>query len=339
MLPRPASTRVLLQLLSRKQVAAPVLFSLIVHAALIAALVSWRLDAQRRPERLSEMGSSTVLNLAAERPAAATPPVPPPPLPKPEPPPPTPPPETTPQPQPQPSAPLIPPATAKDVIALAPAEPKPEAPPPAAASARPPPTDPPPPPPLDSKVTFAGMESKKAARIVYAIDASGSMASSLPFVKGELARSVAKLDPSQSFAVVVFREKLGGGESIETFASSTALLAATPRAKADLARWINTIEPSGRSSPVAGLRAAFDLRPDLVLLLTRNIRRSGGAAEAPAQTLAAVGALNPRAQPGGLRPIVVKVLQFVEDDPTGLMQAIAEAHGDGPGSYRVVPVE
>ncbi len=189
-------------------------------------------------------------------------------------------------------------------------------------------------------VTFAGVESTRANRIVYAIDASGSMASSLPFVKAELARSVAKLDPTQSFAVVIFRERLGGGESVETLAAGAALLSATPHAKGDLARWIASVEPSGRSSTLSGLRAALNFRPDLILLLTRNIRRSGKGAEGEtvASTLAALESVNPRIA-GGARAVVIKVVQFVEDDPTGLMQAIGEAHGDGPGSYRVVPVD
>jgi hypothetical protein len=34
--------------------------------------------------------------------------------------------------------------------------------------------------------------------------------------------------------------------------------------------------------------------------------------------------------------VVIKTIQFLEEDPTGVMRAIAERHGDGPGSYRVL---
>lgn len=341
MFPRRGSSRPLGRLLRDKAVAFPVIFSLLVHAGLIAALVSWRMEAPKRVERLSETGSSTVLSLATERPPAAMPE--PRTEPKPEPPPAPPRPVAEPEPKEQeravPSAIVEAAPLAKDAIVIAPAASKPSQ----APAPMPKPVEPPPPeatPAAETKVAFAGVESKRANKIVYAIDASGSMASSLPFVKAELARSVAKLDASQSFAVVVFREKLGGGESVETFASGNVLLAATPRAKADLARWVATVEPSGRSSPVAGLRTAMGYKPDLVLLLTRNIRRSGrGEAEGNASVLASINAINPVAGAAGQRGVVVKVVQFVEEDPTGLMQAIGEAHGDGPGSYRVVPVE
>lgn len=340
MLLRHTPSRVLGHLRRDRTVAFPILFSLVVHAALVTTLVFWRLEDREPRQRLSETGSRTVLNLAADRPE---------------------PPETTlPRPQPTPTpAPEAPPRSAdaspeptsvpselptvvappKDEFAVPRAEPAETPRPPEVAPVRVEPPPPPPPPPATT-VAFAGVESTRANRIVYAVDASGSMASSLPFVKAELARSVAKLDPTQSFAVIVFRERLGGGESVEALAAGTALLSATPRAKGDLARWIAGVEPSGRSSTLAGLRAALNFRPDLVLLLTRNIRRSGKGAEGEAisSMLSALERLNPRAA-GGARPVVIKVVQFVEDDPSGLMQAIGEAHGDGPGSYRVVPVD
>lgn len=313
--------------------------SLVVHAALIGALVSWRMETQRRSERLSETGSSTILDLAVERPTPERPPEPPP-EPKPAPPPVVPSPVVT-DAEPKLEAPKtqIPEGVPldKDAMAIAPQETRPSAVPTSKAAELPPPEVV---PVVEKNVTFAGVESKRANKIVYAIDGSGSMASSLRFVKAELARSVGKLDGTQWFAVVVFREKLGGGESVEMFADGDALVSATTRTKADLARWMAAVEPSGRSSPVAGLRSAISMKPDLVLLLTRNIRRSGrGEGEGNAAVLAAVNAINPMSAATGQRAVVVKVVQFVEDDPTGLMQAIGETHGDGIGSYRVVPVE
>ena len=37
--------------------------------------------------------------------------------------------------------------------------------------------------------------------------------------------------------------------------------------------------------------------------------------------------------------VVIKAIQFVEEDPTGTMQLIGTEHGDGPGSYRVLSVQ
>lgn len=186
------------------------------------------------------------------------------------------------------------------------------------------------------------MKSDRAGRIVYALDASGAMTTSLRFVKEELARSVARLDATQSFQVVVFRQPPGAAEPIAEFFDGVARLApATEEAKSRLGAWLETIQPSGRSEPLAGLRAALGLSPDLVFLLTRSIRRSGPDAtwgNGPGATLAELDRLNPR-DGSGSRPTVIKALQFLDPDPTGLLPAIANTHGDGPGSYRVVKLE
>ena len=41
----------------------------------------------------------------------------------------------------------------------------------------------------------------------------------------------------------------------------------------------------------------------------------------------------------GQRRTVIKAIQFLEEDPTGTMQAIGEDHGDGPGSYAVLTLK
>jgi hypothetical protein len=187
-------------------------------------------------------------------------------------------------------------------------------------------------------VTFAGVEGERAARVVYALDASGAMTSTLPWIKREVALSVARLASSQSFEVVVFRVEPGGSPRIERFADDPT--PATESAKLALARWLRGIEPSGRSDPLAGLTAALRHDPELVYLLTRSIRRSAGddwgAGLKP--TLDALERLNPRAR-DGTRRAVIKSVAFLEEDLTGLLDAIAQRHGDGPGSARVIPLE
>lgn len=191
-------------------------------------------------------------------------------------------------------------------------------------------------------VTFAGLGASNAQSVVYAIDASGSMVTSLPFVISEVERSVAALAPTQKFGVVLFRKAVGrGGSGIEVFAP--VLVRATPSARQRLRDWLMHVEPSGRSVPLSGLERALDYKPDAVFLLSRSIERSGGNVweRGIAHTLARVNDLNP--ERNGRRAAVIQTIQFLDDDPTGIMQEIGRVHGsrtDAAGrrlaGYRVI---
>ncbi len=201
-------------------------------------------------------------------------------------------------------------------------------------------------------VMFAGVRARQAQKIVYVVDASGAMVSSFTWVVQELIRSIDTLDPEQSFQVVLFRDRppmRGSGASVvDLFPSGTGrLVAATPDNKAAVAEWLRKQHPIGRSNPLDGLIKGLEYTPDVVFLLSRSIRRSGGAGgQMPAwglgreATLARLEQANPREAWSGKRMVVIKALQFIEDDPTGTMRAIADLHGDGEGSYRIVkPLE
>ncbi len=202
---------------------------------------------------------------------------------------------------------------------------------------------PPPPPPEDVPIaSFAGVEARPARRVVYLIDGSGPMAASLNFIKSELSSSIARLNPDQSFQVIVYRQPSGGqGEPISYYFrggnGQPDLTPAELAAKSGLRAWLENVYPAGRSEPLLGLEAALRLQPDLIFVLTRSIARSGGVdIEARnQQILAMLEQINPR-QPLGGRLARIKTIQFLDDDPTGLMQAIAAAHGDGEGSYRLI---
>jgi hypothetical protein len=202
--------------------------------------------------------------------------------------------------------------------------------------------------------TFAGLGAKRAASVVYVVDASGAMVSSLRFVFDELNRSVSRLGAGQKFAVVLFRDRSDQrGPLIDVFSPSgrdpgSTLTTATPANKAALRNWLASIRPAGRSNPLDGVRRGLQFPCDAVFLLSRSIRRSGGADGAGAEggvwgrgtreTLAELDRLNPR-DARGQRRVVIKAIQFLEEDPTGTMQAIGREHGDGPGSYTVLPLE
>jgi hypothetical protein len=199
--------------------------------------------------------------------------------------------------------------------------------------------------------TFAGLGAKRAGSVVYVVDASGAMVTSLKFVLAELERSIASLSSAQKFQVVLFRE--APGRVHEVFIppganpARLALVPATPTNKAALSRWLSGIKPVGRSNPLDGLTRGLQFEPDAIFLLSRSIRRSGseGATietggvwgRGTTEILAELNRLNPRR--GEHRRVVIKCIQFLEEDPTGTMQAIGTEHGDGPGSYSVLTLQ
>lgn len=200
-------------------------------------------------------------------------------------------------------------------------------------------------------ITFAGVAAERASRIVYVVDASGPMASSLPFVVDELSRSIESLGSSQQFQVILFRSppvstEANGTSALGTLAgyemftgAGDGLLSASRETKDRVRAWLTSIRSVGRSDPLPGLRAALSMKPDLVFLLSRSIKRSGAAGQwgaGAAAILSTLDRLNPVSRVSGQRAVVIKTIQFLDDDPTGLLRSIAAVHGDGAGSYRVL---
>lgn len=189
-------------------------------------------------------------------------------------------------------------------------------------------------------ISFAGLVSPAGQRVrsvAYVVDASGPMVTSLPLVLTELRRSVDALAPTQRFNVVLFRG-LSGTEGAPTPESvrlrfKDRLVDANARHRTQLASWLDDAAPAGRSNPLDGLRAALELqpRPQLIFLLSRSISRSGGGSWdlGPERTLAELERLNPVDPSTNQRPTIIKTIQFFDDDPTGIMQRIAAAHGSG----------
>ncbi len=202
-------------------------------------------------------------------------------------------------------------------------------------------------PALDG-ASFAGVSAQRANSVVYAVDASGAMITSLPFVLEELRRSVSALAADQKFAVVLFGRRSGDDDAasgVRPFPDS-GMLAATPANKAEFFGWLDGAQARGASNPLDGLLRALDREPEVVFLLSRSIRRTDGREAAgdwgPGREaiLAELEKANPVRKsifgPPG-RAVQVKCVQFLEEDPSGVMRAIAEVHGGGEGSYRLLP--
>jgi len=188
---------------------------------------------------------------------------------------------------------------------------------------------------------FAGVQVRKARRIVYAVDVSGAMAACLDSVLLELRRSIGRLDSEQQFQIVFFRQELNGEQravAIDDRGGKASMLIASAENKRRVDQLLRSARPLGRSAPLVGLKRSLELAPDVVFLLTSNIRRSDQGEASDAMVLRSLDDLNPVSRVSGRRPVVIKTLQFVEDDPTGLMQSIGNQHGDGPGSYVLLKV-
>lgn len=202
-------------------------------------------------------------------------------------------------------------------------------------------------------VEFAGVGSATAKSVVYVVDASGPMVTSLPIVLAEVRRSVGQLSAEQRFSVILFRESRqggSGGEHSERFSDS--LVKATPERKRELEQWLSRIEPAGRSNPLIGLESALRLRPDVVFVLSRSVERSAGGVWGMGMTatIERLEELNPaidveeeaEAEPAASpfsagRAVQIQTIAFLDDDSTGIMQAIADRHGPRDGSgYRVI---
>ncbi|MCW5766952.1 MAG: VWA domain-containing protein [Phycisphaeraceae bacterium] len=182
-------------------------------------------------------------------------------------------------------------------------------------------------------VSFGGLTASgvRARSVVYVVDASGPMVTTLPEVFAEVQRSVAALAPTQRFGVVLFRDEGSSTRAPSVLTFNDRLLDAVDRQRARLGEFLSAVQPVGRSNPLDGLRAALAMRPQVIFLLSRSIARSGGGVWdlGEAATMAELDRLNPVDPATGRRPVVIKTIQFMERDPTGIMLRIAREHGDG----------
>lgn len=191
------------------------------------------------------------------------------------------------------------------------------------------------------RASFAGVRADQVRDVVYVVDVSGSMASSLAFVVEELKQSLTRLDERQRFAIVAFADRRSiMSEPATTWLFGSGLTPASPANIGRAAKWLDDLRPMGRSDPLPALESAIALQPDVIFLLTRSIARTEQATwGAGVETiLERLDGLNPRIG-GGRRRSLIKTVQFIDDDPTGLLQRIAMEHAGGPGGYALRTLE
>ena len=176
--------------------------------------------------------------------------------------------------------------------------------------------------------TFVGLTTTNARRIVYVIDASGSMIRSLQIVLRELGRSLGTLSPRQTYAIIFFQRNQA------LVVPPNRLTPATPEASARAMAWIDDhVIPAGRSNPLAALEKGLRLKPDVIFLLSENITGSGEFEIDQADLLSLLDELNPINRRTGRRATRINCVQFLDPDPLDTLRRIAEQHG-GEDGYR-----
>lgn len=170
-----------------------------------------------------------------------------------------------------------------------------------------------------------------ARRIVYVIDASGSLIDSLDFVINELKRSINDLTDQQWFSVIFFQ---GEGEPVEV--PPPGLRKADAQRKQTVKQWIDPsaghISAAGGTNPVKAIKLALKYRPQLMILLSDNITGRGVYEVDQQRLLRAIDRAN-------RHHAKISTIQFLYPDPlaaggrSGTMELIARRNG---GQYRFV---
>lgn len=191
------------------------------------------------------------------------------------------------------------------------------------------------------EVRFAGLGASNAQDIVYVVDASGSMISMFPVVLDYVQRSVSRLARTQRFQVIFYgpEEYVAAPHpgDVQEGLRATRLVRATPENIQTVMSWARAIMPGGRSNPVRALQTALSLQPQAIFVLSNSVTGLGQWEVDKATLLKQIEQMNP-ADAKGLRATVIKTIQFLDEDPAGVLKSIGEIHG-GEDGYRFIPRE
>jgi hypothetical protein len=177
--------------------------------------------------------------------------------------------------------------------------------------------------------SFVGVSSTNARRIVYVIDASGSMLPYFQTVIDELARSLEGLTRQQSFGIVFFQE-----DRAIVVPPHGRLVAATADGRNRALSWIrDNVIPNQGTNPLVAIEAALRLDPDVIFLLSQNITGYGRFEIDQQRLFDLLDQLDPADPDSGRRSTIINCVQFLDADPLGTMQRIAERYG-GPNGYK-----
>ncbi len=177
-----------------------------------------------------------------------------------------------------------------------------------------------------------------ARRIVFIIDASGSLIDTFPIVILELKKSILKLSDEQMFTILfAVGTERGSGEAVEVPVPRRGLKPATPAAKRQVIEWIDpdrgNIAPKLVGNPVPAIRAALKYKPDLIYLLSDDLTNRGPYELPQERILSEIRRAN-------TAQTKINTIQFLYPDPLesipgrqGTLKLIAEQSG---GLYKFV---
>jgi len=196
------------------------------------------------------------------------------------------------------------------------------------------------------EVRFAGLGAGNAQDVVYVIDASGSMVSSLPSVKAMLKQSMDQLSATQRFQVVLFTDNgfvVAPDPANPGMTRQWRLIRALRENREGVERWVDSVQASGRGNPLPALAQAVGLLQasdtGAIFILSRASAGSGAWEESREQILATLDRLNPRNERTGRR-LSIHSIQFIDLDAAGVLEAIASEHGSARGeSFTVISRE
>jgi len=176
-----------------------------------------------------------------------------------------------------------------------------------------------------TEAAFMGLEAVSARNIVYVVDASGSMLLHLSTVVRGLEQSLFDLNKKQSFAILFFQK-----DQVIAVPPLNRLVSANTKNIKKAMQWIqygDNVVPTGRSNPTKAIARALQMKPDLVYVLSENIRGAGQYEVSPEQLLASLDSMNPVDSRNGRRRVRINCIEFLTTDPANTMRRIAENHG------------
>lgn len=158
-----------------------------------------------------------------------------------------------------------------------------------------------------------------ARKIIYVVDASGSLIDTLPFVIKEIKKSINELNEKQQFTIIFFQS----GDAVEV--PPVGWKVATPEMKKQVADWVTldrgNVIPHGATNPVKAINLAMRMQPELVYILSDNITGKGRYEIDKQELLKLLDSTNKS------RKIAINTIQFLYGDPLNTLKEIAEGHG------------
>ena len=189
-------------------------------------------------------------------------------------------------------------------------------------------------PARSSTASFAGLKATNARRIVYVVDASGSMIGAFRTIVDEMGRSLDRMVPRQSFGIIFFQQN-----KALTVPPRGRLQPATEANRDRALAWIDReVVPRGRSNPLEAIEAAIRLEPDVIFLLSNDITGSDEYEIDQEELLRMLETMNPLEPGRTARRCQIQCIQFLDPDPLETLKRIAEIHG-GPDGFKYIDRE